>query len=275
MTLLERVTLALPAPVVEKDEIIERREIVIDNSSNVPRSVREWDVMEGTVGGSRKSEHLSVHGSVAPSAKSKHTHRSKSAHGSRSGHRSEHRSDNRSEHRSEHKSEHRSERRSSHHSSHHSRRSSSSDTTIKIEKRERERSPSPVVIERKRSKSRRRSRSSVAVKAEITDIEIGESNSMHPGPLALVVPRHSRDDGKDERRIREEIRELELEKKKLKRERREKKYHNDNSDDEVIIEKVERDRRGSISAVTKERKGKLAFPSSAQVGIQRVEMLIH
>ena len=227
-----------------KEEIVERREIVVPEPAEVPRSVREWDVMSGTLGGKEKSvrdDRLSVHETV----KSKHSRRSKSAHG----HASERsrRSKSISEHISAHGSEHKSSR--------HTRRSSSSssDSTAK---------ESALFIERKHSKSRRGSRSTVAREKvkEVIEEDFGESNSMHPGPLALVAPRHERSSSKDERRIKEEIRELEAEKRHLKRERR--RNHHDSSDDEVIIERVRsgsRERRGSTIKVEKDRKGRAEF----------------
>ena len=234
----EKVTLRLEAPPAE-ETIVERREIIVENPAEIPRSVRDWDVMSGAI---EKSQDDKL--SVARSSKSKHSRRSKSAHGKDSD-----RADARSERISVQRSEHRS--------SHRSRRSSSSESTVK---RRHSRSPSPIVIERKRSKSRRRSRSSAAVKREIVE-DIGESNSIRAGPLALVVPHHERSGSKDERRIKEEIRELEEEKRRLKKERRERKYRDD-SDEEVIIERIPsngRDRRDSTVKVEKDRKGKMAF----------------
>ena len=204
---------AIEAPAPER-EVIERREIVIPEPEEVPRSVREWDVMSGSLGGG-KSEHggghggHSVHGSVAASHKSHKSHKSKhSAHRSRSVHRSEHRS----------------------------HRSSSRGSTLKGGH---SRSQSPVVVIR--SKSRHRSRSKAGHKEVdmVEDEEVGESNKLTLGPLAMVVPhREKRSDSKDERKIKEEIRELEEEKRRLKRERREKKhYHREEEDEEVIIER--------------------------------------
>ena len=233
----ERVTLALEAPAVEREEIIERKEIIIDDPHEIPRSVREWDQMSGAIGGDRKSEHktehLSVHGSVAPSHKSRHT-RSKSAHGARS------------DHVSERFSEHVSERKSSHHG-----RRSSRGTTIKHESRE----SSPVTIERRRSKSRHGKRSEIVIEGKTEEETVGESNHMLPGPLALVVPNAHRE-RRESRDIKDEIRELDIEKRRLKKERRERR-HRDDSDDEVIIERVRSgsgERRGSVK-VEKDRKG--------------------
>ena len=88
--------------------------------------------------------------------------------------------------------------------------------------------------------------------------EIGASNAMHIGPLALapVVERSSR---RDERAIKEEIRALEAEQEALKHERRhEKDYHferrkskgrsSSKNREEV---KIEKDRKGRMSLVVK------------------------
>ena len=229
---------AIEAPAPER-EVIERREIVIPEPDEVPRSVREWDVMSGSLGGG-KSNHGGAH-SVAASHKSHKSHKSKhSTHRSRSTHRSEHRS---------------------------SHRSSSSGSTVK---RGHSRSPSPVLVVR--SKSRHRSRSSAGHGHREKEIdlveenEIGDSNAMHVGPLALVLPHHDkkRSNSKDERKIKEEIRELEEEKRRLKRERREKKhYHRESDEDEVIIERGHGGghgrRREEEVKIEKDRKGNMAF----------------
>lgn len=205
---------AIEAPAPER-EVIERREIVIAEPDEVPRSVREWDAMSGSLGGG-KSEHGGSH-SVAASHKSHKSHKSKSsAHRSRSAHHSQHRSSHRP--------------------------SSSSDSTVKGGH---SRSPSPVLVVR--NKSRHRSRSSagqVITEKDIDGVETdekGDSNAMQLGPLALVLPHHDkkRSNSKDERKIKEEIRELEEEKRRLKKERKEKKHHHRESDeDEVIIERL-------------------------------------
>lgn len=76
-----------------------------------------------------------------------------------------------------------------------------------------------------------------------------------PG-LQLVVPHRSKSTSRDERRIKEEIRALEEEKKMLKRERDASRYRD--RDTEVIIErdphrdrevKIEKDKRGRLSLV--------------------------
>ena len=244
---------AIEAPAPER-EVVERREIVIPEPGEVPRSVRDWDVMSGSLGGG-KSEHGGAH-SVAASHKSHKSHKSKhSTHRSRSVHRSEHRS---------------------------SHRSSSSGSTVK---RGHSRSPSPVLVVR--SKSRHRSRSSAGHVKEkeidgVEENEIGDSNAMHVGPLALVLPHHDkkRSNSKDERKIKEEIRELEEEKRRLKRERRDKKHYHRGSDDddeviiervhsgghhrrrndeEVIVEKAHGRRREEEVKIEKDRKGNMAF----------------
>lgn len=95
--------------------------------------------------------------------------------------------------------------------------------------------------------------------------ELGESNVIPVGPLALVVPhRDKRSNSKDERKIKEEIRELEEEKRRLKRERKDKKHsHRDDDDEEVIIERVHTGGHGRRKEedvkIEKDRKGNLAF----------------
>ena len=83
---------------------------------------------------------------------------------------------------------------------------------------------------------------------------------MHTGPLALVIP-HKKEE-RSERDIKAEIRELEAEKRRLKKERehehrRSSKYE-DREEGEIIIErrggkerevKVEKDRRGNLAFV--------------------------
>ena len=191
-----------------------------------------------------------------------------------------------SEHHSKHGSEHKSEHLSvheSHHSTHRSRSRGrsphgSSHTTIKISK-SRERSHSPdekeLVIERKPSKHRRRRKSHAGhTKTEDSEEEeVGESNAIKTGPLALVLPSRSKRRRGSDRRVRDEIRELEIEKERLRKERRrgEKKYHHhhhrpssssssSSSDTEVIIE-----RKGSHAGrvedvkIEKDKKGNMKF----------------
>lgn len=178
----------------------ERREIIIEKAvDDIPRSVREWDQMSGAIDG--KS---TVRGGGA---------------------------------RSDHITEKLSVHDSSHHGgakSHHSRRAksrgrSSSRTEIKISKhsgsRSRSRSSSndkALVIKRKKSKSRRHSHHHE--RTPVVEEEVGESNAMHTGPLALALPSSGGSRAKSrrgsERRGKNEILELEVERDSLKRERR-------------------------------------------------------
>ncbi|KAG8531671.1 uncharacterized protein KY384_003303 [Bacidia gigantensis] len=247
-----------PPPPPNRGEIIERREIIIDKAdSEVPRSVREWDVMSGTAGGGGG-----------------HSHAGKSDHKSKHGdHKSEHRSEHLSVHESHHGGRSKSRGRSPHGSSH-------TNTTIKISK-SRERSHSPekeLVIERKPSKSHRhhsRHRSHGRKKEYIEEEvqEVGESNKMHTGPLALVLPTRSKSRRGSERKVKEEIRELEIEKETLRKERKRRgsrarrrrassssSSSSSGGDTEVVIErksshggredvKIEKDRRGKMQFV--------------------------
>ena len=99
----------------------------------------------------------------------------------------------------------------------------------------------------------------------ITDEEAGESNSVHVGPLALVVDRHP---SRTDRDIKEEIRRLEHERRHLRRDRR---YERD-SDEVVKIERIRDrspsprgeiaviDRRGDeIVEVKKDRRGRMSL----------------
>ncbi|KAL9102642.1 MAG: hypothetical protein Q9163_002228 [Psora crenata] len=208
---------APPPPSSGRGEVIERREIIIEKTpAEVPRSVREWDVMSGTINSGGKNEH--VH--------------------------------------------------SSHHGGGHSEHGSSH-TTIKHH--ERSRSPSEIVIERKPSNSHHSSRSHGGQKVEyVAAEETGESNPITTGPLALVLPHRSKSQHgyRDEKRIKEEIRELEAEKRRLREERKhEKKYrrHHDHSDsdEEVIIERRDNHhhhhRKEREIKIEKDRKGNMAF----------------
>ena len=216
------------------EEIIERREIIIPAPpAEVPRSVREWDVMSGAIG----SEHGGGHSE----------HGAKSTHG---GGRSTHLEVKSSHHRSRSHGGH-SKHGSRSHKSRHSTKggyseseSESSSTTIEIEKKS------------TRSKSRHRSKSTSGALVE----EVEQSNAMHTGPLALVIP-HKKEE-RNERDIKAEIRELEAEKRRLKKERehehrRSSKYE-DREEGEIIIErrggkerevKIEKDRRGNLAFV--------------------------
>ncbi len=218
-------------------EVIERRtEIIIHppEPAEIPRSVREWDVMSGTAGGKSEHGHKSEHGGH------------KSEYG---GHKSEY-----GGHKSEyggHKSEHggyKSERGARSHKSHSRARSSSSSSSSS--------GPSAIEIVRKPSKKHRhRSRSSAGHKTEYLQEEKGESNSMHG--LSLVVPSRSKDAHKDERQIKAEIRALEAEKKMLKYEREIEKEHRkaDKYKEEPVI--LERDR--DVVKIEKDRKGRMSL----------------
>ena len=221
----ERITYAIdappPPPPSNRGEVIERREIIIDKSpEEVPRSVREWDVMSGAI--DNKSTHggaKSTHGGA------KSTHGGKSQHG---GGKSEHHNDHLSTHESTHKSSH-SRRKS--------RGRSASRTEMKTSKASRSRSHShssgnkQLVIERKPSHKHHSRHRSHGRKAEYVETdEVGESNKMHTGPLAMVLSAPTRTKSKSrrdsDRAVKDEIRELELEKERLRRERRrERRYH--------------------------------------------------
>ena len=158
------------------------------------------------------------------------------------------------------------------HSEHdHSEHGSSRSTVKGHRKSERSPSPSETVTERKSSKSHQHSRSRSHgghSKAEYVEEEdVGESNAMTTGPLALVLPHRSksRRGSRDERKIKEEIRELEAEKKRLREERKhEKKHHKhhggrSDSDEEVIIERRDGHGRERDVKIEKDRKGNMAF----------------
>ena len=202
-----------PAP-----DVVERRtEIVISPPppNEVPRSVREWDVMND---GARSEKSFARSERHSPKgARSERHHSPKGAPSERGGPHTE--------------------------------------KDFHLEKRERdiERDFSPVEITRKPSRSRRRShshrrsRSTAAPKTEYFEEEIGESNSMH-GALAVITPR------KDERSIKAEIRALEAERRRIKHERELERGHDRHRDEEIIIEdrnvvKIEKDRKGRMSLV--------------------------
>jgi hypothetical protein len=212
---------APPAPPEIREEIIEKKVETL-HIDDAPRSVREWD-------------HLSVRlPSPARSSKSHRSHRSHS-------------------------------RRPSH-----SRRRSSPEKPEKIidvhsdAVTVREVSPSRTAKSHRSHKSRksRRSRSSsssssssdsrtrIIERREVLEFDQDESNSVHVGPLALVVqPDRERRKSRVDRDVQEQIRELEDERRRLERERK---------DREVI--KV---RRGTIvrdvdeEVEIKKKKGKL------------------
>lgn len=197
-----------------KPETVVEEKITHMSLSDAPRSVREWDTL--------KVKERSR--SPSPAA----THRSHKTHLS-------------SHHGSHHSSRHRS-----HSHVTRSRRSSSPSVVEEIiEKREiREISPSHTHHSRRRSSPRE-----VIERREIVE-DIGESNSIHAGPLALVVPerRHKTDS-----QIKEEIRALERERRMLRTERVERVRPVER---EVIIERespevieVKKDRKGRMSLV--------------------------
>lgn len=218
-----------PPPPPEPEVIERRTEIIINppEPAEIPRSVREWDMMSGTAGGKSGHGHKSEHGGH------------KSQHG---GHKSEH-----GGHKSEHGG-HKSERGAPSHKSYSRARSSSSSSSSS--------GPTAIEIVRKPSKkSRHRSRSSAGHKTEYLQEEKGESNSMHG--LSLVVPSRSKDAHKDERQIKAEIRALEAEKKMLKYEREIEKEHRraDKYKEEPVI--LERDR--DVVKIEKDRKGRMSL----------------
>lgn len=214
---------APPAPPEIREEIIEKIETLDINDA--PRSVREWD-------------HLSVRlPSPARSSKSHRSHRS---------HRSHSRRPSRS-------------RRGSSPEKHEKVIDVHSDVVTV-----REVSPSRTAKSHRSHKSRksRRSRSSsssssssdsriqIVERREVLEFDQDESNSLHVGPLALVVqPDRERRKSRVGRDVQEQIRDLDDEGRRLERERR---------DREVI--KV---RRGTIvrevdeEVEVKKKKGKL------------------
>jgi len=211
---------APPAPPEIREEIIETVETL--NINDAPLSVREWD-------------HLSLRApSPARTSKSHRSHRSHSRRPSRS------------------------------------RRGSSPEKAEKIIDVHsdvvtvREVSPSRTAKSHRSHKSRksRRSRSSsssssssdsrtrIVERREVLEIDQDESNSLHVGPLALVVqPNRERRKSRVDRDVQEQIRDLEDERRRLERERK---------DREVV--KV---RRGTIvrevdeEVEVKKKKGKL------------------
>jgi hypothetical protein len=186
---------APPAQTEIHEEIIEKVETL--NINEAPRSVREWD-------------HLSVRlPSPARSSKSHRSHRSHRSHSRKPSH---------------------------------SRRGSSPEKTKKIIDVHsdvvtvRDVSPSRTAKSHRSHKSRksRRSRSSsssssssesrtrIVERREVLEFDQEESNSVHVGPLALVVqPDRERRKSRVDRDIQEQIRELEDERRKLERERKE------------------------------------------------------
>ncbi len=131
------------------------------------------------------------------------------------------------------------------------------------------RSPSPKerIIEKKTiirevspartSHSHRRSSvhgTEIIEKREIIEDDFGESNSIHAGPLALVVDRHPKTD----RDIKEEIRALEAERRALRHERveirRPTRYVEE--DREIIIARPAQE---EVIEVRKDKKGRMSL----------------
>ncbi|KAJ9609361.1 hypothetical protein H2200_005688 [Cladophialophora chaetospira] len=162
------------------------------------------------------------------------------------------------------------------HSRRRSRRGSSPGEVVKetfMEKKEVIRETSPARTHRSHAHSRRRGSfeedDATIIERRITrdDYEIEDSNSVHVGPLALVVDRKPQ---RSERDIKDEIRRLEAERRDLRRERR---YEREGGEvikiervrerspsprGEVIIERrgdevleVKKDRRGRMSLIVK------------------------
>jgi hypothetical protein len=128
-------------------------------------------------------------------------------------------------------------------------------------------SPKEEIIERKTiirevspartSRSRRHSSvhgTEIIEKREIIEGDIGESNSIHAGPLALVVDRHPKSD----RDIKEEIRALEAERRALRNERveirRPSRYREE--DREIIITRPAEE---EVIEVRKDKKGRMSL----------------
>lgn len=129
-------------------------------------------------------------------------------------------------------------------------------------------SPKEAIIEKKTiirevspartSRSRRHSSlhgTEIIEKREVIEDDLGESNSIHAGPLALVVDRHPKSD----RDIKEEIRALEAERRALRNERveirRPARYREEDREivvarpaEEEVIE-VKKDKKGRMSLV--------------------------
>lgn len=117
------------------------------------------------------------------------------------------------------------------------------------------------VFERREVRRSSPAREEVIERREIIEDDRGESNSIHAGPLALVLPERQR---KTDRDIKAEIRALEAERKALKLERHVEKDRGRAErirDTEVIIERdrpseeiieVKKDRKGRMSLVRKD-----------------------
>lgn len=142
---------------------------------------------------------------------------------------------------------------SRHHSRHRSRSRRSSSPKEIIEKTIiREVSPART------SRSRRHSSvhgTEIIEKREIIDGDIGESNAIHTGPLALVLDRHHH---KSERDIKEEIHALEVERKALRNERveirRPSRYRDEER--EIIIAEPAKE---EVIEIRKDKKGRMSL----------------
>lgn len=160
------------------------------------------------------------------------------------------------------------------HSRRRSRRGSSPGEVVKeifVEKKEVIREVSPARTHRSHAHSRRRDSfeddDTTIIERRITRErdEIEDSNSVHVGPLALVVDRKPQ---RSERDIKDEIRRLEAERKDLRRERR---YEREGGGEIVKIERVRErspsprgeviiERRGDeVVEVKKNRRGRMSL----------------
>ena len=133
-----------------------------------------------------------------------------------------------------------------------SRRDSSSRERI-IEKKTIIREVSPTSTSRSRRSSSVHG-TKIIEKREIIEDDLGESNSIHAGPLALVVDRHPKTD----RDVKEEIRALEAERRALRSERveirRPSRYREE--DREIIIA---RPAEQEVIEVRKDKKGRMSL----------------
>ncbi len=107
------------------------------------------------------------------------------------------------------------------------------------------------------SHSRRHSslpRTEIIERREFIEDDIGESNSIHAGPLALVVDRHPKTD----RDIKEEIRALEIERRALRHERietRKPSRHKEEEREVVIMRPAEEE----VIEIRKDKKGRMSL----------------
>lgn len=260
--LLEAPPTASPTTFIEKREHIhesrpntvidERRTIIAEDIqtkplSEAPRSVREWD-------GISRDRSISPKSSVSRRSHSRNRERDVYIERDRKTIIHEH-SPART---------HRSRRSRSHAAK--SRRSSSGDSATIIRERKtviEERSPSPARTHRthrsRRSRGTSFSGTEIIERRKVVEEDIGygdESNSIHVGPLALVVDR-SKD--RTDREIEEEIKRLQRERRDLHRERiyerEDRVLMEPSARGEVIIE-----RRGEeVVEVRKDRKGRMSL----------------